>query len=195
MRRGIPSRPSMCIGRNVRLKPMNMSQKLPLPEALVEHPPEHLRPPVVEPGEEREDDPAEQRRSGSARRRSTCRCTCQSTGNAARKIPVRPPNVKSARKPSAKSIGVSKLRLPRQVVASQLKILIPVGTAMTIDEIMKKLSSPIAEPGREHVVRPDEHREERDRERRERDAPCSRRSACGRRPAGSPRSSRRRAGP
>ena len=33
-------------------------------------------------------------------------------------------------KPSANSIGVSKMRLPRQVVASQLKILIPVGTAI-----------------------------------------------------------------
>ena len=41
-------------------------------------------------------------------------------------------------KPSANSIGVSKCRLPRHVVASQLKILMPVGTAMIIDEIMKK---------------------------------------------------------
>ena len=46
--------------------------------------------------------------------------------------------MKIAMKPSANSIGVSKCRFPRQVVASQLKILIPVGTAMTIDEIMKK---------------------------------------------------------
>src|SRR6478609_9323509 len=72
--------------------------------------------------------------------------SCQSTGKAARKIPVRPPNVNIARKPSEKSIGESKMRLPRQVVASQLKILIPVGTAMTIDEIMKKESSPTPRP-------------------------------------------------
>ena len=52
----------------------------------------------------------------------------------------------SARKPSANSIGVSKMRLPRQVVASQLKILIPVGIAMTIDEIMKNVSSPVDNP-------------------------------------------------
>ena len=45
--------------------------------------------------------------------------------------------MKIAMKPSANSIGVSKCRFPRQVVASQLKILIPVGTAMIIDEIMK----------------------------------------------------------
>src|SRR5580765_5820145 len=72
--------------------------------------------------------------------------SCQSTGNAARKIPVRPPNVKSPMKPSEKSIGESNWRFPRHVVASQLKILMPVGTAMTIDEIMKKLSSPTPSP-------------------------------------------------
>ena len=52
----------------------------------------------------------------------------------------------SAMKPSANSIGVSNERLPRHIVASQLKILIPVGTAITIDEIMKNESSPTAEP-------------------------------------------------
>ena len=49
-------------------------------------------------------------------------------------------------KPSANSIGVSKMRFPRQVVASQLRILIPVGTAMIIDEIMKKPRSGVASP-------------------------------------------------
>ena len=34
-------------------------------------------------------------------------------------------------------MGVSKLMFPRQRVASQLKIFIPVGTAMIIDAIMK----------------------------------------------------------
>ena len=52
----------------------------------------------------------------------------------------------SERKPSANSIGVSKLRFPRQSVASQLKIFIPVGTAMTIDEIMKKACNEIGSP-------------------------------------------------
>ena len=46
--------------------------------------------------------------------------------------------MKTERKPSANSIAVSKWRLPRQSVASQLKILIAVGTAMIIDETMKK---------------------------------------------------------
>ena len=54
--------------------------------------------------------------------------------------------MKRAMKPSAKSIGVSKMRLPRQVVASQFKIFTPVGTAITRDEIMKKPSSGVASP-------------------------------------------------
>ena len=65
-------------------------------------------------------------------------CACQSNGYAATKIPESPPMVNTPMKPSAYSIGVSKWRFPRQVVASQLKILMPVGTAMIIDEIMKK---------------------------------------------------------
>src|SRR3954452_12268829 len=64
--------------------------------------------------------------------------TAQSTGNAARKIPVSPPTVNTATNPSANSIGVSKLRLPRHVVASQLKIFTPVGTATASELIMKK---------------------------------------------------------
>ena len=59
--------------------------------------------------------------------------------------------------------------LPRQSVASQLKIFIPVGTAMIIEATMKYAWSEFGQPDREHVVRPHEHREEADRDRRERD--------------------------
>ena len=38
-----------------------------------------------------------------------------------------------------KSIGVSKRILPPHIVASQLKILMPVGTPMTIVAIMKNV--------------------------------------------------------
>ena len=38
------------------------------------------------------------------------------------------------------------MRLPRQVVASQLKIFTPVGTAITIDESMKKTLSKFGSP-------------------------------------------------
>ena len=72
--------------------------------------------------------------------------TCQSNGNTARKIPDRPPIVKTAMKPSAHSIAVSKMRFPRHVVASQLKIFTPVGTATAIDEIMKNELSPQPSP-------------------------------------------------
>ena len=65
-------------------------------------------------------------------------CTCQSNGNAATMIPVSPPIVNTEMRPSAKSIGVAKVMFPRQSVASQLMILIPVGTPTSTDAIMKK---------------------------------------------------------
>ena len=51
-----------------------------------------------------------------------------------------------ARNPSANSIGVSKRRFPRHSVASQLKILMPVGTAMIIELSMKKPSRNVGSP-------------------------------------------------
>jgi hypothetical protein len=53
---------------------------------------------------------------------------------------------KRERKPSANSIGASNERFPRQSVASQLKIFIPVGTAMTIEAIMNHAWSEIGRP-------------------------------------------------
>jgi len=47
-------------------------------------------------------------------------------------IPVRPPTVNRKRKPSTQSMGVSKAAGAPWRVASQEKILIPVGTAMII---------------------------------------------------------------
>ena len=49
-----------------------------------------------------------------------------------------PPKVKTDRKPSANNIGVSRLMFPRQSVAIQLRTLIPVGTAITIDASMNQ---------------------------------------------------------
>jgi len=45
---------------------------------------------------------------------------------------VRPPKRKVKRKPSAKSIGDSKVILPRHIVPNQLNIFTPVGTAIAI---------------------------------------------------------------
>jgi hypothetical protein len=72
--------------------------------------------------------------------------TCQSNGNAASITPDRPPTVNTPTAPSANNIGVSRMTLPRQVVAIQFRILIPVGTAMVIDESMKKMLSAVGIP-------------------------------------------------
>jgi len=52
-------------------------------------------------------------------------------------IPVNPPNVKRNIKPLANNIGVVKTMLPPNMVAIQLNILIPVGTAMIIVAAVK----------------------------------------------------------
>ncbi len=51
--------------------------------------------------------------------------------------PVRPPKRKVTRKPSAHTIGVSKVSDPPQSVPTQLKNFTPVGTAMSIVMIEK----------------------------------------------------------
>jgi len=52
-------------------------------------------------------------------------------------IPVKPPKVNKKIKPLANSIGVFKTMLPPNIVAIQLKILIPVGTAMIMVALVK----------------------------------------------------------
>jgi hypothetical protein len=52
-------------------------------------------------------------------------------------IPVKPPKVNKKMKPLAKNIGVLRTMLPPNIVAIQLKILIPVGTAIIIVAAVK----------------------------------------------------------
>jgi hypothetical protein len=52
-------------------------------------------------------------------------------------IPVKPPNVNKKIKPLANSIGVFKTIEPPNIVATQLKIFIPVGTAIIIVALVK----------------------------------------------------------
>ena len=52
--------------------------------------------------------------------------------------PVKPPMVNTKRKPTANSIGVSKVMEPFHMVAIQLKTFTPVGTAISMVEYMKK---------------------------------------------------------
>jgi len=64
-------------------------------------------------------------------------CSATSRLALARTTPVRPPIVNRAMNPSAHSIGTVILRLPPYAVASQEKILIPVGTAMIMVAAVK----------------------------------------------------------
>jgi hypothetical protein len=52
-------------------------------------------------------------------------------------IPVNPPKVNRKIKPLANNIGVFNTILPPNIVAIQLKILIPVGTAIIIVALVK----------------------------------------------------------
>jgi hypothetical protein len=54
-----------------------------------------------------------------------------------RTIPVKPPNVNNMIKPLANSIGVFSIILPVNIVASQLKTFIPVGTAIIMVAAVK----------------------------------------------------------
>mgnify|MGYP003960207267 CR=1 FL=1 len=60
-----------------------------------------------------------------------------STPELANITPVTPPTVKRKIKPNANNIGVFKLIDPPHIVAIQLNILIPVGTAMIIVAAVK----------------------------------------------------------
>ena len=64
-------------------------------------------------------------------------CRATDSDALARITPVSPPSVNSAINPSANSIGVVNRRDPPKHVAIQLKILIPVGTAMIIVAAVK----------------------------------------------------------
>jgi hypothetical protein len=54
-----------------------------------------------------------------------------------RMIPVKPPKVNKNINPLANNIGVVNTKSPANIVAIQLKILIPVGTAMIIVAAVK----------------------------------------------------------
>ncbi|VVE59720.1 hypothetical protein PTE30175_05630 [Pandoraea terrae] len=60
-----------------------------------------------------------------------------SSGASDRIRPVKPPIVNTNRKPTANSIGVSKLSEPFHIVATQLKTFTPVGTEISIVAYMK----------------------------------------------------------
>ena len=55
----------------------------------------------------------------------------------AKATPVTPPTVNRNMKPSANNIGVTSFTWPPHIVASQLKTLMPVGTAIIIVAAVK----------------------------------------------------------
>jgi hypothetical protein len=64
-------------------------------------------------------------------------CKAISTPELAKITPVKPPNVNKKIKPLANNIGVFKTIEPPNMVATQLKIFIPVGTAIIIVALVK----------------------------------------------------------
>ena len=144
---------------------MNSSQKHQLAEPLVEFDPEHLRPPEKERGEDgkqaaaaehvvkvRDDEVRVVRLIVDRRRRD------HHAGHAAEQ------KVQQEIR-SQNSIGVGNEIEPRHIVAIQLKNFTPVGTAMRNET--KAEERVVDGTGREHVMRPNAHREPRNRERRE----------------------------
>lgn len=65
--------------------------------------------------------------------------SCNTTSKAlfANTIPVKPPTVNKKTNPIAQSMGESSLKAPPNRVAIQLKIFIPVGTAIIIVAAVK----------------------------------------------------------
>src|SRR6185437_7545091 len=70
----------------------------------------------------------------------------KSAGTSAIITPEKPPIENSTMKAIAHSIGTSKLKLPRHIVVTQLKIFTPVGTAISMVENMKNTSAPSGRP-------------------------------------------------
>src|SRR4051812_31166738 len=80
--------------------------------------------------------------------------TWKSSGGEARMTPDRPPNRKVSRKPTANSIGVSKVSCPFHMVPIQLKNLMPVGTAIRklVNEKNGSSTAPVANMWWAHTV-------------------------------------------
>jgi len=69
-----------------------------------------------------------------------------STGALANIIPVKPPRVNKHKKANENKNAGEKKKLPSHNVANQLKILIPVGTAIIIVVVVKKIRESISIP-------------------------------------------------
>ena len=122
------------------MKPMNMSQKWIFAEALVVHPAGDLGEPVVGPGEDPEDGAAEEHvvevRDDVV---GVVRLVVDREGR--EQDPGEPAHREEGDEAEAEEQRRPELRWPLQSVASQLKILIAVGTATAKDVTMNHASA------------------------------------------------------
>ena len=157
MRRGMPRIPGMCMKSKVRWKPMTKSQKCHLPSVSLVHPARELREPVIEAAEEREEDGAHDDivkvRDDEVR---IAQLPIERRGS--QHDPGEPGNQELEQESRCRTASASRSWiLPPHMVASQLKILIPVGTAIAMVESTKNAFAYEAHADREHVMRPDAH--------------------------------------
>ena len=137
MRRGIPHTPRKCIGKKVPLKPMMVSQKCSLPSSSLSMPARDLGPPVVEPAEDREHHAAEQH-VVEMRDDEVGVGLLEIDRHAGVHDAAQAADREFEDRPRARSrIAIVIRSEPPHTVAIQLKILIPVGIAISIEVIAK----------------------------------------------------------
>ena len=135
----------MCIGKNVRLKPIDHQPEDPFADALVEQAAGDLGEPVVRAGQNREQRAAAQHvvevRHGVVR---VVRLPVDRHGGEV--TPLSPPIVNWTMNASAYSIGTVNRMRPPHSVASHEKTLMPVGTAMVMLDRPKNASATSPRP-------------------------------------------------
>ena len=124
-------------------------------EPVIERASGDFREPVIDAGEDREDACPARRRSGSARRRTTCREATTSLAASPSGSPVRPPSPNIGRNASAKSIGVVKRIAPPHSDSTREVTSTTDGIEIIIVVIWKNALDPRSHAGEEHVMRPD----------------------------------------
>src|SRR5262249_42961125 len=136
----MPRRPCTCMVTKVTLKPTTKSQKCQRPSRS-----ESMRPRTLGTQSQMAAKMVKRRLPTSTKWKwATTKyesLSCQLKGATDNMIPVRPAHRNWKRKAQQKSMGVRKTSLPPYIVPSQLKILMPVGTEISMVESAKKLLS------------------------------------------------------
>ena len=130
---------------NATLKPTKSSQNCHLPSFSFEHAPEHLRPPVEEPGEDREHDAAEQR-VVEVRDHEVAVVHLPVDRERGQVDPGEPADDEEREEAEREQHRRLEAEVPAPERGEPVEDLDPVGTAMTIDAIMKKACNEIGSP-------------------------------------------------